>query len=106
MLQKAEDPQEPFILIWYHRRLRFFRLLSTILPRFSLVLCLGGAQDTLCARLRAHLCCCLSSFVENQTIEIVGQIGERQFGFGTGDADRADEKTVAVFLMGKDMLHG
>ena len=42
--------------------------------------------------------------MEDQAAEVVGQIGERELGLRTGNADGADEETIAVFLMRKDML--
>ena len=42
--------------------------------------------------------------MEDQTVKVVGQVGQREFGLRTGDADGADEQAVAVFLMREDML--
>ena len=42
--------------------------------------------------------------MEDQAIHVVGQIGQRQFGFCPLEADGADEQTEAVFLMGENML--
>lgn len=67
---------------------------------------LQHAQNALCARFRALLCCCLSAFVENQMVEIIGQIGQRQFGLGPCQANRADEQAIPILLPCKDMLHG
>ena len=40
-------------------------------------------------------------FVEDQAVKVVGEVGERQFGFGPGDADGTDEQSKAVLLMGE-----
>lgn len=45
-----------------------------------------------------------ASFVEDQAVEVVGQIGEREFCLRTGQADGADKEAIAVLLMRKDML--
>jgi putative restriction endonuclease len=42
--------------------------------------------------------------VEDQTVEVVGEVGQREFGLRAGDADGADEEPVAVFLMREDMF--
>lgn len=42
--------------------------------------------------------------MEDQAIEVVGQISEREFGLRAGDADGADEEAIAVLLMREDML--
>ncbi|MFN4239238.1 MAG: hypothetical protein ACK4E5_01195 [Erythrobacter cryptus] len=44
------------------------------------------------------------AFVEDQAVEVVGEVGAREFGLSTGNADGADEQAIAVFLMRKDML--
>ena len=43
--------------------------------------------------------------MKNQAVHIVDQIGQRDFRFGALDPDRADDQTVAVLLMGEDMLN-
>jgi len=43
--------------------------------------------------------------MEDQAIEIVGDIGEREFGLGAGHADGADEQPEPVLLMGEDMFN-
>ena len=53
---------------------------------------------------QAHLSCSRTSLVEDQAVEVVGQIGEGEFGLRSGDADRADEQAIAVLLMREDML--
>ena len=45
-----------------------------------------------------------AALVEDQAVEIVGQIGKRQFRLGARQADRADEKPEAIFLVREDML--
>jgi hypothetical protein len=42
--------------------------------------------------------------VEDQQVEIVSNIGQDEFRLGARDADRPDEETEAVLLMGEDML--
>jgi hypothetical protein len=43
-------------------------------------------------------------FVEDQTVEVVGEVGQREFGLRAGNADGADEQAIAVLLMREDML--
>ncbi|KZM44086.1 hypothetical protein OA90_27095 [Labrenzia sp. OB1] len=45
------------------------------------------------------------TFVENQAVKIVGEIGQRQFCFSTSLADGADKQAIACLLMRKDMLY-
>ena len=42
--------------------------------------------------------------MEDQTIHVVGEVGERQFGLRAGDPYRADEQAETVLLMGEHML--
>lgn len=42
--------------------------------------------------------------MEDRTFEVVGEVGQGQFGFGPLDPDGPDEQAVAVVLVGKDML--
>lgn len=42
--------------------------------------------------------------MEDQAIEVIGQIGQREFGLGSGKSDGADEQAVSPFLMREDML--
>ena len=42
--------------------------------------------------LQTHLSCRCPSFVEDQSVHIVGEIGERDLGFRALDADGADEQ--------------
>ena len=44
------------------------------------------------------------SFMEDQAVEIVGQIGQCRFGVRSGRADRSDEQTIAVLLVCEHML--
>ena len=44
------------------------------------------------------------AFVEDQSVEVVGQVAKGQLRFGTGQADRADEQAEPVLLMGEDMF--
>ena len=53
---------------------------------------------------QAHLSRCCAPFVEDQAVEVIGQIGQREFGLRAGNADGADEEAVAVLLMREDML--
>ena len=43
-------------------------------------------------------------FVEDETVEIVGEVGQRQFRFGPGEANGADKQAELILLMGKHML--
>ena len=52
----------------------------------------------------AHLSRGCAPFVEDHAVEVVGQIGEREFGLRSGQADGADEEAIAVLLMRKDVL--
>ena len=42
--------------------------------------------------------------MEDQTVKIVGEIGQCQLGFSAYQADGADEQTITVLLMGEDMF--
>lgn len=42
--------------------------------------------------------------MEDQAVEVVGQIGKRGFCLRTGNADGSDEEAVAVLLMRKDLF--
>lgn len=53
---------------------------------------------------RTHLSCCRLSFMEDQPVEVVGQINQCEFRLRAGNTDGADEQAVAVLLVGKDML--
>lgn len=52
----------------------------------------------------AHLSRCSSSFVEDQAVHVVGQIGQRDLGRGALEADGADEQPHLVLLLGEDMF--
>lgn len=45
-----------------------------------------------------------ASLMEDQAVEVVGQIGKRGFCLRTGNADGSDEEAVAVLLMRKDLF--
>ena len=45
-----------------------------------------------------------SALMEDQAVKVVGDVGERQFGFRAGQSDRADEQAEAVLLMCEDVL--
>lgn len=51
-----------------------------------------------------HLSRGCASFVEDQAVEVVGQIGEREFGLRACQADGADKEAVAVLLVREDMF--
>lgn len=42
--------------------------------------------------------------MEDQAVEVVCQVGEREFGLRSGKADGADKQAVAAFLVREDML--
>ncbi len=44
--------------------------------------------------------------MEDQAVEVVGKIGQYQFGLGPGDANGSYEQAVPVLLMRKHMLDG
>jgi len=44
--------------------------------------------------------------MEDQPVEVVGDVGERQFRLGPRQPDDADEQAVTRFLTGEDMLGG
>ena len=43
--------------------------------------------------------------MEDQAVEVVGDVGQHQFRFRPHESDGADEQAEAVLLVGKDMLH-
>ena len=53
---------------------------------------------------RAQLSHGCSTFVENQSVDIVDEVGEGDLGLGTGDADRADEQRHLILLPGEHLL--
>ena len=42
--------------------------------------------------------------MEDQAVEVAGEVGQCQFGLGARQPDRADEQPEAVFLMRGDVL--
>lgn len=42
--------------------------------------------------------------MEDQPVEIIGEIGEREFRFGPRQADGANEQAEPVFLMSEDVF--
>ena len=44
------------------------------------------------------------AFVENQPVEVIGQVAKGELRFGTGQADGANEQPEPVLLMGEDMF--
>jgi len=53
---------------------------------------------------RAHLSRRYPSFVEDQAVHVVGEVGERDLGLGALDADGADEQPHLVLLPGEHMF--
>ena len=53
---------------------------------------------------RAQLSHGCSTFVENQSVDIVDEVGEGDLGLGTGDADGADEQRQLILLPGEHVL--
>ena len=53
---------------------------------------------------RADSCRDRELFMEDQTVEVVGQIGQGQFGLGSPYANGAYEQAKPVFLVGEHML--
>jgi hypothetical protein len=45
-----------------------------------------------------------AALVEDQPVKVIGQIAKREFRFGTGQTDRANEQPEPVLLMSKDMF--
>lgn len=43
-------------------------------------------------------------FLENEPVEVIGEIGEGEFGFGSQQADHADEQAETGLLMGEDVF--
>ena len=39
------------------------------------------------------------AFMEHDTVEVIGDVGQRKFGFGPRQTDRADEQAVAGFQL-------
>ena len=46
-----------------------------------------------------------ASFMEDQAIEVIGQIGQGEFRLRSGQADGSDEEVIAVLLVRKDVLN-
>lgn len=42
--------------------------------------------------------------MEDQSVDIVGEVGERDLRFGADDADGADEQSHLILLPGEHML--
>lgn len=63
----------------------------------------SGLSSSLCG-FGAHLTRGFTPLMEDQAVEVVGQIGERELCLATGNAVGADEEAVAVLLVGKDMF--
>jgi len=64
-----------------------------------------GAGFAGCSGFQAESARALPAFVEDQPVEVVGQVAKGQLRFGTGQADRADEQPEPVLLMGEDMFN-
>jgi len=56
-------------------------------------------------RFQTHLSRGRPSFMEDEAVKVVGQIGQGQFGLRTSQSDCADEKAKAPLLMPKHMLY-
>src|SRR3546814_8697858 len=52
----------------------------------------------------ADSCCGGASFVEDQAVEVIGQIGQSELCLDPLEADGADEQPEPVFLMRRHML--
>lgn len=50
---------------------------------------------------QAHLSHGRTPIMEDQTVEVAGKVGEREFGLRTGNCDGADEQAIAVLLVGE-----
>ena len=46
-----------------------------------------------------------AALVEDQPVEVVGQVAKGELRFGTGQADGADEQPEPVLLMREDMFN-
>lgn len=44
------------------------------------------------------------SFMEDQPVKVIGEVGKRQLGLGPRDADSADEQPEPVLLVREDVL--
>ena len=53
---------------------------------------------------QAHLSRVRTPLMEDQTVEVVGQIGKREPSLRSGQADGADKEAITVLLMRKDVL--
>ena len=47
-----------------------------------------------------------AALVKDHSVHVVGDVGERQFRLGAGEADRANEEAETGLLVGEDMLDG
>ncbi len=45
-----------------------------------------------------------AALMEDQPVEVVGQVAKGQLRFGTGQADGSDEQPESVLLMGEDVF--
>lgn len=64
-----------------------------------------GVDFAVFAGMQTESACCFSTLVEDQAIEVVGQVAKGQFRLSAGEADGADEQVEPVLLMRKDMLN-
>ena len=77
----------------------------TVLVRFLAAIppCFAPFSRRSCG-FQTHLPCGSPSFMEDQAVKIVGEIGECELGLCTRKTDGADEQTISSFLMREDML--
>jgi len=68
-------------------------------------LCAGfdGSFSRFCG-FQAHLSRGCAPLMEDQAVEVVGQIGEREFGLRACQVDGADKEAIAVLLVREDVL--
>jgi hypothetical protein len=61
----------------------------------------GGVGLPATPRFRADSSRGSPALMEDQAVHVVGEVGECQFGLGSGEADRTDEETEAVLVLRK-----
>mgnify|MGYP003365613213 CR=1 FL=1 len=64
-----------------------------------------GVDSAGFADLQTESACSFQTLVEDQPIEVVGQVAKGQFRLSAGEADGADEQVEPVLLMREDMLN-
>lgn len=55
-------------------------------------------------RFHARFFCAFTSLMEDQSVKVVGEVGQREFGSCLLDADGAEEEAIAVLLVCENML--